>query len=168
MSKIFFIADTHFGDKNIIKYEGRPFKDVEEMNNVLIENWNSVIGSMDTIFVVGDFISDRSYLDIIHKLKGKIKIIVGNHDISLIDDYRRYGNVEVFEYPIILDNFWMISHEPMYITENSPYANIFGHIHNNPMYKTVSTRSYCVCVERNNFKPICFDYIKKMVREENK
>ncbi len=168
MSKIYFIADTHFGDKNIIKYEGRPFKDVEEMNNVLIENWNNTVGSMDTIFVVGDFISDSRYLDIIHRLKGKIKLIVGNHDIPLIDDYRRYGNVEVFEYPIILDNFWMISHEPLYITENSPYANIFGHIHNNPMYLTVSTRSYCVCVERNNFKPICFDYIKKMVREENK
>ena len=58
MSKIFFIADTHFGDKNIIKYEGRPFKDVEEMNNVLIENWNNTVSCMDTIFVVGDFISD--------------------------------------------------------------------------------------------------------------
>lgn len=168
MSKIYFIADTHFGDKNIIKYEGRPFKDVEEMNNVLIENWNNTVGSMDTIFVVGDFISDSRYLDIIHKLKGKIKIIVGNHDVPLIDDYRRYGNVEVFEYPIILDNFWMVSHEPLYITENSPYANIFGHIHNNPMYLTVSIRSYCVCVERNGYKPICFDYIKERVRKENK
>jgi calcineurin-like phosphoesterase family protein len=168
MSKIFFIADTHFGDKNIIKYEGRPFKDVEEMNNVLIENWNNTVGSMDTIFVVGDFISDRCYLDIIHRLKGKIKIIAGNHDIPFVDDYRRYGNVEVFEYPIILDNFWMVSHEPLYITENSPYANIFGHIHNNPMYLTVSTRSYCVCVERNGYKPICFDYIKERVRKENK
>lgn len=168
MSKRFLIADTHLGDENIIKYESRPFKDVEEMNNVLIENWNNTVGSMDTIFVAGDFISDRRYLDIIHKLKGKIKIIVGNHDIPFVDDYRRYANVEVFEYPIILDNFWIISHEPMYITENSPYANIFGHIHNNPMYLTVSTRSYCVCVERNGYKPICFDYIKEMVRKENK
>ena len=56
----------------------------------------------------------------------------------------------------------------MYISEQMPYVNIFGHIHNNPMYKTVSNRSYCVCVERNRFKPVCFDYIKKCVMEENK
>ena len=46
--------------------------------------------------------------------------------------------------------------------------NIFGHIHNNPMYLTVSSRSYCVSIERNGYKPICFDYIKERVRKENK
>lgn len=168
MSKVFFIADTHFGDKNIIKYEGRPFNSVEEMNEALIEKWNSVVGTVDTIFVVGDFISDIDSFDVIRKLKGRIKLIVGNHDKPLIEEYSKYPSVQVIDYPIILDNFWMVSHEPMYITENSPYANIFGHIHKNPMYLTVSSRSYCVCVERNNYTPIEFGYIKTCVREENK
>lgn len=168
MSKIFFIADTHFGDENILRYENRPFDSVDSMNKTIIQNWNSVVSESDTVFVVGDFISDLKYLSIIDELKGRIKLIVGNHDIPFIDELSRYKGIEVIDYPIILDGFWMVSHEPMYITKNAPYANIFGHIHNNPMYLTVSIRSYCVCVERNNYTPVEFGYIKKCVREENK
>lgn len=168
MPKTFFIADTHFGDENILKYEGRPFASVDSMNKTMIRNWNSVVSEADTVFVVGDLISDLSYLSLIDELKGHIKLIVGNHDIPFIDELSKYKGIEVIDYPIILDGFWMISHEPMYVSENMPYANIFGHIHNNPMYLTVSSRSYCVCVERNNFTPVDFEYIKERVRKENK
>lgn len=167
MEKIFMIADTHFGDENIIKFEGRPFKSVEDMNKTMIENWNSVVSDEDTVFVLGDFISDASCLPIIDNLKGNIKLILGNHDIPFVKDLKNKG-IEIYEYPIVFNNFWILSHEPMYVSENSPYANIFGHIHNNPMYLTVSSRSYCVSIERNGYKPICFDYIKERVRKENK
>ena len=92
---------------------------------------------------------------------------MGNHDIPFVKDLKNNG-IEIYEYPIVFNNFWILSHEPMYVSENSPYANIFGHIHNNPMYLTVSSRSYCVSIERNGYKPICFDYIKERVRKENK
>lgn len=167
MEKIFMIADTHFGDENIIKFEGRPFKSVKEMNQTMIENWNSVVSDEDTVFVLGDFISDASCLPLIDNLKGHIKLILGNHDISFVKELK-YKGIEIYEYPIVFNNFWILSHEPMYVSENSPYANIFGHIHNNPMYLTVSSRSYCVSIERNGYKPICFDYIKERVRKENK
>ena len=168
MSKTYFISDLHIGDANIIKYENRPFNNVYEMNNKLVSNWNSVVTDEDTVFIVGDFISDLNSFEYLSRFKGHIKLIVGNHDIPFLEEYKKYKNVEVIIYPIILENFWIISHEPMYISEQMPYANIFGHIHNNPMYKTVSSRSYCVCVERNGYIPIEFEYIKKMVMEENK
>jgi calcineurin-like phosphoesterase family protein len=53
--KTFVIADTHFGHENIIKYESRPFKNTEEMNQALIKNWNSVVGEKDIVYFLGDF-----------------------------------------------------------------------------------------------------------------
>ena len=50
-----FTADTHFGHGNVIRYCERPFASVEEMDEVLIENWNYVIRPKDTIYHLGDF-----------------------------------------------------------------------------------------------------------------
>ena len=71
--KIYFISDTHFNHKNIIKYCNRPFKDVEEMNKVLIENWNNTVTDFNTIFHLGDvaLTNESEMKEIISKLKGK-------------------------------------------------------------------------------------------------
>jgi calcineurin-like phosphoesterase family protein len=171
-TRTFFIGDPHFFDENIIKYENRPFNSVEEMNTEMILNWNKVVKPDDIIYVNGDFFDFNNCTgpeatDIINKLNGKIILIVGNHDREYTDFFEEHL-YKVIDYPIILDEFWIVSHEPLYINENMPYANIFAHIHNNPMYKTVSKRSFCTSTERNHFTPILFDDIKKAVMEENK
>lgn len=50
-----FIADTHFSHFNIIRYTGRPFSNVEEMDQTLIRNWNSLVEDEDLVFFLGDF-----------------------------------------------------------------------------------------------------------------
>ena len=47
---VFFLADTHFGDGNILRYENRPFATVEEMDRELIRRWNEKMGAGDTVF----------------------------------------------------------------------------------------------------------------------
>ena len=37
----YYISDLHIGHENILRFDNRPFADVNEMNNKLIENWNA-------------------------------------------------------------------------------------------------------------------------------
>ena len=160
MSNTWFIADIHFDDERILRYENRPFSDVSHMNQCMIENWNNSVKDEDTVYLVGDIGNE----EFISKLYGKKYLVKGNHDAKSNETYRQAGFTEVYDKPIILDNFWILSHEPMYINENMPYANIFGHVHNCAIYKTFSKQHYCVSVERTGYAPIGFDEIKKKVQ----
>lgn len=53
--KKYFTADLHFGHSNIIRLAKRPFSDVEEMDKVLVRNWNSTVKQEDEIYIIGDF-----------------------------------------------------------------------------------------------------------------
>lgn len=54
MPNVFFTSDLHFGHKNIIRFDNRPFFSVEEMDKTLIENWNRKVSADDTVYVLGD------------------------------------------------------------------------------------------------------------------
>ncbi|WP_252230709.1 metallophosphoesterase [Clostridium sp. ZBS15] len=163
MKKIFFIGDTHFGDSHIIDYEQRPFENVEEMDRELINRWNSVVTDDDTIFMIGDFSlhPKEKTKEICNKLKGEKILISGNHDNNSEEYYYECGFKNVYQYPIILEEFWMISHKPLYLNKNMPYANIYGHVHGNEMYVDYSKQSFCACVERINYTPISWEQIKE-------
>lgn len=165
MSKIFFIGDTHFGDSQIIDYEQRPFASVEEMDRELINRWNYVVTDEDKVFMIGDFslYNMQKTTEICNKLKGTKILIMGNHDDNLEKYYYDCGFDKVSEYPVILDEFWMISHKPLYLNKNMPYANIYGHVHGNEMYVDYSKHSFCACVERINYTPISWDEIKTTI-----
>ena len=66
---IFFIADTHFTEENIIKYENRPFPSVQDMNERLIENWNTRVSEEDIVYVLGDFGAFGQEKEILSRLK---------------------------------------------------------------------------------------------------
>ena len=85
---IYFTADTHFFHSNIINLCDRPFKNVDEMNKVLIRNWNSYITELDEIYILGDFLfkgTGGQANAILNTLNGKKYLIRGNHDKFLND-----------------------------------------------------------------------------------
>ena len=153
MAKTFMISDTHFRDKEVFEMSGenKNFKSVADKDAAIISNWNEVVKPEDTVFILGDF-GDPNYMT---KLNGHKYFIYGNHDKP---------NMADIKFPIVYKNFFILSHEPMFITEDGPYANIFGHVHNNPIYRTVSSRSYCVCACRNNYTPVEFSKIVEAMK----
>lgn len=172
MGRIYLISDTHFGDKgSILKYEGRPFRDGYDMNEQLIANWNRVAGQEDTVYHLGDFacgMSRDEIKGILDRLNGHKILVIGNHDRDFTNRlWMEMGFDEVSYLPVILDEFYILSHEPMYVNIYSPYANIFGHVHGNPMYADVSARSFCACVERTGYAPVALDEIKRAIAAEN-
>ena len=163
--KTFFIADTHFGDEAIIRYENRPFQDIQVMECQLVKNWNEVVRPEDRIFVLGDFAKgDKAELTRPCRcLNGKKTLVLGNHDTQTPEWYRECGFDEASAWPIIFEGFWILSHEPLYVNENMPYANIYGHVHGNSIYKDFSRQSMCVCVERIGYRPVTFEDIRRKV-----
>lgn len=84
----FYIADMHLGHSSVIQFDKRPFLSIEEMDQVLIANWNSRVTDKDEVYIVGDFMykSKRPsewYLD---QLKGRKYLIIGNHEKTILDN----------------------------------------------------------------------------------
>jgi calcineurin-like phosphoesterase family protein len=78
----FFISDTHFGHKNIIKYCSRPFETVEEMDQGMVDAWNKKVGKKDTVWHLGDAAFHNEHL--LAQLNGFIHLVPGNHDLERI------------------------------------------------------------------------------------
>ena len=162
---VFFIADTHYSDDNIRRYENRPFDTIKEMDAALIEKWNNVVSKNDDVYVLGDFGADGYEKEILFKLNGIKYLIKGNHDDKSNDYYRNAGFKEVYDMPVLYKNFWILSHDAIYVNRNMPYANLFGHVHNNPVIKDYSSQHFCVSVERIDYTPISFEEIVRKVKE---
>lgn len=163
--KTFFIADTHFGDDAILRYENRPFASVREMDRTMIERWNAVVGEEDAVYVLGDFGADGSETQTLCVLNGVKYLVKGNHDNKSNAEYRAFGFAEVYDHPILLDSFWILSHDAVYVNTNMPYANLFGHVHASPIVKDFSAQHFCVSVERIGYAPVAFEQIRRTIRE---
>ena len=173
--KIWFIGDSHFNHRMIIPYCNRPFATVSEMNKTLIDNWNKVVRKEDKVIMNGDFaLSGKDkIIEIGQQLNGRKTLVLGNHDGASLKTYYDAGFEMVSKYPIVVEEFFIVSHMPQYVQENGVYVNIFAHVHDSPAFKDVDARSFCTSAERINYTPILFEDIKAQIqavcgREEEK
>ena len=82
----YFIADLHFGHANALRFDARPFADIQSHDQTLIKNWNSTVGDDDTVYILGDFswVNASKTLEIFQQLNGSKVLIKGNHDSKLL------------------------------------------------------------------------------------
>ena len=178
---IYFIADTHFYHNNIIEYCNRPFSGVENMNEILIKNWNETVNDTDTIYHLGDvaLCSNELLEPIIKSLNGKKILIRGNHDTKSVVTYTDMGFTVLRNPPILLDKYKvMLSHVPM-LDNVIPdgFLNVHGHIHDKklnesrhkggrveyPKEEYSLDKHICVSVDVTDFKPISIDEIRRKI-----
>ena len=161
----YYIADTHFGHANIIKHCSRPFETVEEMDMVMMQNWNAVVTDNDTVYVLGDFsFKGAGWKEYADKLKGNKVFINGNHDkfehpVPDILTVKDSGDrIVLFHYPIVeWDGFF---HGTLHF---------FGHIHNskNQAYELMSQveNAYNIGADVIDFTPRTKEQIIKIGKQ---
>lgn len=156
-NKVFIWSDTHFGHRNVIRFCDRPYADVEEMNQTLIDNHNNVVSPDDICIWGGDigFMGDSECNNIIKKCNGYKILIIGNHDFKK----KKLRNLHAFDeihltYTLSYNGIDMvISHYPM---GNLPkdVINIHGHVHNKVLD---SCQHVNVCADYIDYRPMLFD-----------
>lgn len=172
--KVWFTSDLHFWHKNICKYCNRPFNAVEEMNEALVTNWNSVVKDDDVVFILGDlgFCGYEKLAPYIARLKGKKYLVQGNHDsdkivaklweADLIEEYYKLTTITVEGDPEIPSQVLTLCHFPMidwYDKERGAWM-VHGHQHQLPGTPSCSVMHWDVGVDKNNLTPISFEQLK--------
>lgn len=184
INKIWFSSDHHFWHENILKYCNRPFGSVEEMNEALVNNWNSVVKPDDHVYHLGDFcfgnVEKWNWCLEPGRLNGHIHLILGNHDPERI--FREGTLIERFDsidfQKILIIEGWtvILNHFPFLSFSNNidhKVIGLSGHTHVGQLSSSVESydtlnamykpNQYDVGVDNNNFTPVSWAEVKNKV-----
>ncbi|MBQ4262193.1 MAG: metallophosphoesterase [Ruminococcus sp.] len=138
---IYYIADMHFGHKNILKYDKRPFADTEQMDKEIIRRWNERVNDDDTVYVLGDafFRGEGRSLEIMNRLNGYKHLIRGNHDRNNGKMLKMWESVCEYEEIKDGEQLVVLSHYPMlfYNHQRDGAVMLYGHVHNTREWELV-------------------------------
>lgn len=177
MSKIFFTSDHHFGHANIIKYCKRPFENVEEMNEVMIQRWNEKVKPEDTVYHLGDFgFNNKTELGIIlHRLKGKKYLIAGNHEGAAMSNRKHFQWIKDYYELKVPDSECksgrqriILFHYAMRVWRGEYRGNwqLYGHSHGN-LPEEENRQAFDIGVDSHDFYPLSYEEVKAIMKKKN-
>lgn len=165
---IWFISDTHFGHENILKFtdsngnliRGSKFSNVDEMDEYMIQQWNSVVRPEDKVYHLGDVLMDKKKFYLLARLNGHKRLVRGNHDIHptklYAEHFEEIHGCRVFNG--LPDRLRIAAtHVPIHPDCGSRWGlNVHGHLHQNNIMlgHKKDPRYYNVSVEQINYTPI--------------
>lgn len=170
MADKWVISDTHFFHENIIQYCGRPFANAELMNECMLDYWNESVKPQDHVYHLGDVAcgyggDDKVLGNLLRRLNGKKRLIVGNHDnLKSVALQTHFQKIEMWY------GFWWekkygitFTHVP-YLRQHlrDGIVNGHGHIHTN-----LSPEPWHLnfCVEHTNYRPTNLDEVLSKVKK---
>lgn len=133
-----YISDLHFGHKNVIEFDRRPFDNVDEMDETLICLWNDKVKNEDHVYVVGDFCyrNGRQEQWYLRQLNGHKHLILGNHYIKIQSNEEAMSYFESADHIKIVkdeEKDIVLCHFPLasWPMEHHGSLHIYGHVHGN-------------------------------------
>lgn len=173
MVNIWFISDTHFFHENILTFKDndgnliRPgFKNVEEMNERIVDNWNSMIKPQDKVYHLGDVAcgvqEQHQFTHLMGRLNGHSRLMIGNHDNIHQPAYKWFERIELWTGGKFKQYNFVASHIPLRPDQmRDGEYNVHGHIHQN----ILDDNHYInVCVEHTDYKPVHLDEIREIIK----
>lgn len=164
---IYFLLIRTFGHKKVIEMCSRPYRSLEEMNQDLIDRWNGKLHGNDTVYIVGDMFlhCDEPEL-ILRQLRGRKKLIFGNHDgswIKKVDVSKYFESIDTMLETTDGKRGLTLCHYPLLSWKHARRSfMIHGHIHNDtnadfwPLIK-IRDRVLNASVDINNYQPVTFE-----------
>lgn len=157
-----YTSDPHFGHEAIIWMNSRPFRNADEMNNTIINNFNSVVMPTDNLFILGDcslHISLEETMALLDRIRCKNKYLIrGNHDKNFPEGYFKgvYNYLEVQDH----DQWFVLEHYPLKTFKHQArgWIHLHGHQHNTLEYNLMNKENnlliYDVGVDANFYMPV--------------
>jgi calcineurin-like phosphoesterase family protein len=170
MPETFFTSDHHFGHAKIIEHCKRPFADVDEMTEVMIERWNAVVGPHDDVWHLGDFayrMRPEAVERVFRRLRGRKHLIVGNHDDKHVlrlawssePKDRRAVRVPGEALPVICDHYAMRTWPKAHYGA----VHLYGHSHG---ALPGMGRSVDVGVDVWDFRPVRLEELRPVLERQ--
>lgn len=170
MKDIWIISDTHFNHSNILKFVDdkgenvRAFDSLQEMNEIMIQNWNSVVRPGDLVYHLGDvFFGDQDWFKKTWpRLMGSKRLIVGNHDdVKFLACGGFFQKVMLWR--LFKEHNMLLTHVPVHESNiRKVEFNVHGHIH---QQESPTKRHINVCVEKTLYTPVHIEQVLRYSKE---
>lgn len=161
MAETFFIGDTHFGHRNILRFDAvkphRPFDSIEEHDEELVRRWNGVVSKGDIVWHLGDFAFSSKAIAMAGRLNGMKRLVLGNHDHYPTSEYLKHFH-KVYGAATLKDDI-LLTHIPVHPDQLERFKfNVHGHLHTHNME---DSRYINVSCEQINLTPVPMEWILK-------
>lgn len=139
-----YIGDLHFSHRNILRYDNRPWQNVDDMNQDMIRLWNTTVQDDDFVYILGDVVWSNKYQDwenILTQLAGHKFIVKGNHDkTEILNELKKNGYIDGWSHQEVVHDpgtngkarYVVLNHSPMPFFINMHHDNtyhLYGHVH---------------------------------------
>lgn len=166
----YYISDLHLDHQAVLKFDGRPFKTLEEMAEVVRERWTAKVTDEDEVYILGDFIMRDADLGerFLSSVPGKKFLVRGNHDTVEVDGFESVESMMTIEdegrrvflchYPVAVhcDTYHLYGHVHYLFGAFMRHSNLLN-----------LQNSYNACCTNWDFTPVSLSEILKMTDTRN-